>query len=62
MENLIDKNKVCEELKISKQTLERYMRNGKIPYFKFGTSKNSKVLFKEQDIIDYVKNYYKKGE
>lgn len=59
MENLIDKNKVCEALKISKQTLERYMRNGKIPYFKFGASKNSKVLFKEQDIIEYVQKYYK---
>lgn len=59
MENLIDKNKVCEVLKISKQTLERYMRNGKIPYFKFGTSKNSKVLFREDDIIEYVQKYYK---
>ncbi len=62
MENMIDKNKVCEVLKISKQTLERYMRNGKIPYCKFGTSKNSKVLFKEDDIIEYIQNYYKKGE
>ena len=50
MQNLVEKSKkgICK-------------RQNTVLQFK-GTSKNSKVLFKEQDIIEYVKNYYKKGE
>lgn len=41
-------------LKVSKKTLLRYRKTGKIPYSKDGR----KVRYKKSDLIKYLKNHY----
>lgn len=59
MEEYITKKEACDILKVSQQTIERYMRMKKIPYFKSGASITCKVLFKKSDIDEYLEKNYK---
>jgi predicted site-specific integrase-resolvase len=49
-------NEVCEKFKIARSTLNRYMNDGKISYFKTGTSRTCKVLFYKKQIENFIKS------
>ena len=48
-------NEVCELFGIARCTLNRYMNEGKIGYFKTGTSRSCKVLFDRNHITKFLK-------
>lgn len=54
MAKMLTKQQVCEMLNISLPTLCRYMADGKIKYYKTGTSRTSKVLFMPADIKRFL--------
>lgn len=52
---LTDKE-LSERLKISRRTLQDYRSEGKIPFYQIG----AKVLYKESDIEEMLKDNYRK--
>lgn len=53
---LLTPKEVCEMLKISRSTFERYVINGVIPVAKICKQKYSKALVKVTDIEELIKN------
>lgn len=51
---LITKKEVIQMLGISYDTLARMMRNKKIPFYKMGDERSSRVRFDKKDVIDYI--------
>lgn len=59
MDKFLSKKEVSDKLSISTETLRKLMNSKKIPYYKTGTSKSSRVRFKESDIKKYLKSIKK---
>lgn len=55
----MSKKEVCKFLNISLSTLLRLMNSGKIPYYKNGTSRSSKVTFKRVEVVKYLNSIKK---
>lgn len=53
-------NEVCKKFNITRATLNRYMKLGKIEYLKTGTSKTCKVLFERHHIDNFIKSLNRK--
>ena len=52
---ILNKKEAAEFLRMSVSTLERLMKEGKIPYAKINTTRR-KVLFLKEDLIKWVKS------
>ncbi|HEY6141962.1 MAG TPA: helix-turn-helix domain-containing protein [Flavobacterium sp.] len=52
---LLEANEVCKKYRISKSTLERYVRNG-LKYISPSPSKRGKRLFKQKDLDAFFEN------
>ena len=50
---LLTKSELAPKLKRSRRTLDAWMRQGKIPYFKLGKS----VLFRWSDVVEQLAKY-----
>ncbi|MDO9186765.1 MAG: helix-turn-helix domain-containing protein [Bacteroidota bacterium] len=48
---LMTKNEVAELLQVHTSSIDRYVREGKLPVKKIGTSKQCKCYYKKQDVI-----------
>ena len=46
----LTKKEVCKMLCIHINTLNRWMKQGKIPYYKMGNEKTARVKFRQNDI------------
>lgn len=53
MEELITYKQACELLGISTTTLTKYMKQGKITYYKRG-ERNSRVFFTRKDLANFM--------
>lgn len=62
MSEWLTKTETCKALGISLPTLCRKMASGLIPYYKSGTSRTCKVLFRKSDILKYINKVMKKGK
>ena len=56
-EGLLDKTEAAKFLHISPRTLDAYMRQRRIPYYKFGGGRNAVVRFKRADIETILNGY-----
>lgn len=54
MNEWLTKKQVGNILGISHWTLERLMKAKKITFYKSGTSRTCKVMFKREDVINYL--------
>lgn len=54
MPKYLTKKEAAELLHISVNTLDRYRLKGVLPYIKMGVRSNSKVLFDEADLVDFM--------
>ena len=57
-DGLLDKTEAAKFLHISPRTLDAYMRQRRIPYYKLGRGRNAVVRFKRAD-LDAVLNTYR---
>jgi excisionase family DNA binding protein len=65
MKEWITKKEFAALLGVTVITIERLMKSGKIAYYKSGTSRTCKVMFKNTDVQKYlnsIKVKMKKGE
>lgn len=58
MNERLTRKDVCEMLGICYMTLNRYMRAGKITYYKTG-ERTAKVFFLKQDVLNYLESIKK---
>ena len=54
MPKYLTKKQAAEMLHMTESTIDGYRRKGVLPYIKMGVRSNSKVLFDEQDLIDFM--------
>jgi len=57
--SLLSKKQVMNELNVSYQTLHRYMTQKGLKYYKMGNKHNSKVLFKRNDVNEWLEGFQK---
>ncbi len=57
MDNYISKNELAERLKISINTLTKWIRLKKIPHIKLGDFKHSRILFDPEKVKEYLKKF-----
>ena len=50
----LTKKQVAELMHCSIKTVDRYRRSGILPYIKMGNTSNSKVLFDEGDVAEFM--------
>ena len=50
----LTKKQVAELMHCSIKTVDRYRRSGILPYIKMGNTSNSKVLFEEGDVAEFM--------
>ena len=50
----LSRKETCEMLGVTLMTLSRYMKAGRIPYYKNGTSKSSRTRFLKKDVIKFI--------
>ena len=53
----LTKKEVCKMLSIHINTLNRWMKQGKIPYYKMGNEKTARVKFRQNDIKLLLEKY-----
>ena len=58
MEEMITYRQACKLLGVSTTTLTKYMKQGKITYYKRG-ERNSRVFFTKNDLANFLKNIKK---
>lgn len=51
----LSKYETCKMLKISINTLDRWLKLKKIPYYKMGEEKTSRVWIKKDDVLKFIK-------
>lgn len=56
-DNYVDIESICQILKISKDSLRRYRKQGLIPFYKIG----GKVYFLESEVKEALKKHYYGG-
>ena len=56
-DGLLDKAEAAEFLHISPRTLDAYMRQRRIPYYKLGRGRNAVVRFKRADLEAILDTY-----
>jgi excisionase family DNA binding protein len=54
---LLDKSEAAKFLHISKRTLDGYMRQRRIPFYKLGRGRNAVVRFKQADLEAILATY-----
>ncbi len=54
---LLDKSEAAEFLHISPRTLDAYMRQRRIPFYKLGRRRNAVVRFKRADLEATLASY-----
>lgn len=54
MKDFYTMNEVCKKFKIARSTVNRFMNDGKIEYFKTGEARSSKVLFGKKHIDNFI--------
>ena len=54
MPKYLTKKEAAELLRMTESTLDGYRRKGVLPYIKMGVRSNSKVMFDEADLIDFM--------
>ncbi len=52
----LTRQEAADYLRISTRTLDNLTKEGAIPHYKLGAN-NSRVLFKYEDLANYVENY-----
>lgn len=57
----LTKQEVADMFRVSLMTITRWVNQGKLHPIKFGTTKQSHILFTKQDIKEFM-NKNKKGE
>ena len=57
--NTLTKKQVMEQLNVSHQTLHTYMTKKGLKYYKMGYKQNSKVLFKQNDVHEWMERFLK---
>ena len=55
MDKWLSRKDTCKMLGISMPTLNRYMKDGKITYYKNAGYKSAKTKFKEKDVLEFIK-------
>ena len=53
----LTKKEVCKMLYIHINTLNRWMKQGKIPYYKMGNERTARVKFRQNDIKLLLEKY-----
>ena len=56
-DGLLDKTEAAKFLHISPRTLDAYMRQRRIPYYKLGRGRNAVVRFKRADLEAVLNTY-----
>jgi excisionase family DNA binding protein len=56
-DGLLDKTEAAKFLHISPRTLDAYMRQRRIPFYKLGRGRNAVVRFKRADLEAMLDNY-----
>lgn len=51
---LITKKEVAELLQVHTSSIDRYVRDGRLPRTKVGTSKQCRCYYKKQDVINLL--------
>ena len=54
MPKYLTKKEAAELLRMTESTLDEYRRKGVLPYRKMGVRSNSKVMFDESELIDFM--------
>lgn len=54
MEQWLSRKQACDMLGISMPTLNRYMKAGKITYYKNAGYKSAKTKFKLKDVLEFI--------
>lgn len=54
---MLNKKEAIEILGITMITLNRMIRDKKIPYYKLGEGKTASVRFLKKDVIEYIENH-----
>lgn len=49
----LNKIEVCKMLKCSMSTLNRIMKKGLINYYKYGETKQARIMFLFEDVVEY---------
>ena len=55
-DEILTKEEACNYLKVSRGVLEKYMKNGELPYAKL----ERRVLFRKKDIDAFLEKYIQK--
>ena len=55
MSEWLDFDDVLAVLGVSESTLRRFMRSGRIKYYKLNDTKKGRVRFNRKDILDFLK-------
>lgn len=55
---LLDNQDLCIYLKVSKRTLQRYRRSGKLPFHRIG----QKTFYLEDDVKEFLRLHFNKDE
>lgn len=58
MPRLLNKEDVCNILDIHVNTLNTYMKEGKLPYIKMDSSRRGNVRFKQEDVTQLINDNY----
>lgn len=54
---LLERDDICNLLSISNSTLTSLIKNGKIPFIKFGTSRKATIRFNSSDIAFWISSF-----
>jgi excisionase family DNA binding protein len=58
---LLTKKEVAERLRMTPRTVERWMREGFIPYIKFGRGRRASVLFSWENVLARIESRFEIG-
>lgn len=56
MDKFLSVQEASKMLGVSTITLRRFTKSKIIPCYKIGSAKNSKIKYKEQDILDFIES------